>query len=68
MTGLEIQDAMAKIAADYAADADSRVKALPADAKREKKAIIIEREMYNLCSRAGLQRAKITCAGSAAFC
>ncbi len=54
MTGLEIQDAMAKIAADYAADADSRLKALPADAKREKKAIIIEREMYNLCSRAGL--------------
>ncbi len=54
MTGLEIQDAMAKIAADHAADADARLKALPNDAKREKKAIIVEREMYNLCCRAGL--------------
>ena len=54
MTGLEIQDAMVKIAAASAVDADARLKALPPDAKREKKAIIIEREMYNLCIRAGL--------------
>lgn len=54
MTILEIDKAMYDIVMEKYNDCQRRLNAVPMENKRERKALIIEREMYGLCNRAGL--------------
>lgn len=54
MTALEIDKAMYEIAKEKYEECQSRLDAVPKENKNERKALIIEREMYGLCNRAGL--------------
>ena len=54
MTYLEIDQAMYDIVMEKYNDCQLRLDAVPKENKSERKALIIEREMYNLCNRAGL--------------
>ena len=54
MTYLEIDRAMYDIVMEKYTDCQLRLDAVPKENKSERKALIIEREMYNLCNRAGL--------------
>ena len=54
MTYLEIDKAMYDIVRDQYNECQSRLDAVPKENRNERKALIIEREMYGLCNRAGL--------------
>ena len=54
MTDLEIDRAMYDIVKKKYDECQSRLDSVPKDNKSERKALIIEREMYGLCNRAGL--------------
>ena len=54
MTALEIDKIMYDIATGKYNYCQRRLDAVPMDHKVERKALIIEREMYGLCNRAGL--------------
>ena len=54
MTALEIDKAMYDIVKEKYDECQSRLDAVPKENKNERKALIIEREMYGLCNRAGL--------------
>lgn len=54
MTYLEIDKAMYDIVYEKYTECQSRLDAVPKENKSERKALIIEREMYGLCNRAGL--------------
>jgi hypothetical protein len=54
MTALEIDKAMYDIVKEKYDECQSRLDAVPIENKSERKALIIEREMYGLCNRAGL--------------
>ena len=54
MTALEIDKAMYDIVSEKYNECQSRLDAVPKENKNERKALIIEREMYGLCNRAGL--------------
>ena len=54
MTALEIDKAMYDIVTERYNDCQRRLDAVPKENKAERKALIIEREMYGLCNRAGL--------------
>ena len=54
MTALEIDKAMYDIVKEKHDECQSRLDAVPKENKRERKALIIEREMYGLCNRAGI--------------
>ena len=54
MNYLEIDRAMYDIVMEKYGECQSRLDAVPKDNKSERKALIIEREMYGLCNRAGL--------------
>ena len=54
MTYLEIDKALYDIVAEKYNECQSRLDSVPKDNKSERKALIIEREMYGLCNRAGL--------------
>ena len=51
---LEIDKAMCDIVADKYIECQRRLNAVPMENKIERKALIIEREMYALCNHAGL--------------
>ena len=54
MTYLEIDKAMYDIVMEKYNECQNRLDAVPKENKSERKALIIEREMYGLCNRAGL--------------
>ena len=54
MTYLEIDKAMYDIVCEKYNECQSRLDAVPKENKSERKALIIEREMYGLCNRAGI--------------
>jgi len=54
MTYLEIDRAMYEIVREKYNKCQSRLDIVPKENKSERKALIIEREMYSLCNRAGL--------------
>jgi hypothetical protein len=54
MTAFEIDKAMYGIVKEKYEECQSRLDAVPKENKNERKALIIEREMYGLCNRAGL--------------
>ena len=54
MTALEIDKAMYDIVKEKYDECQSRLDAVPKENKAERKALIIEREMYGLCNRAGI--------------
>ena len=54
MTYLEIDKALYDIVAEKYNECQSRLDAVPKENKNERKALIIEREIYGLCNRAGL--------------
>ena len=54
MTYLEIDKALYDIVDEKHKECQSRLDAIPLENKNERKALIIEREMYGLCNRAGL--------------
>ena len=54
MTYLEIDKALYDIVAEKYNECQSRLDAVPKENKNERKALIIEREMYGLCNRAGV--------------
>lgn len=54
MTHIEIEKMMADRVIEMQKECESRIATLPADAKTEKKALMIENGMYSLCLRAGL--------------
>ena len=54
MTYLEIDKALYDIVNEKYSECQSRLDAVPKENKNECKALIIEREMYGLCNRAGL--------------
>lgn len=54
MTALEIDKAMYDIVKEKYDECQIRLNAVPKENKNERKALIIEREMYGLCNRAGL--------------
>ena len=54
MTYLEIDKAMYDIVYEKYTECQSRLEAVPKENKSERKALIIEREMYGLCNRAGI--------------
>lgn len=54
MTYLEIDKAMYDIICEKHNECQSRLDAVPKENKSERKALIIEREMYGLCNRAGM--------------
>ncbi len=54
MTALEIDKAMYDIVCEKYNECQSRLDAVPTENKSERKALIIEREMYGLCNRAGI--------------
>ena len=54
MTYLEIDKAMYDIVSEKYNDCQHRLDAVSKENKSERKALIIEREMYGLCNRAGL--------------
>ena len=54
MTYLEIDKALYDIIAEKYNECQSRLDAVPKENKNERKALVIEREMYGLCNRAGL--------------
>lgn len=54
MTDLEIDRAMYDIVKKKYDECQSRLDSVPKDNKNERKALIIEREMYGLCNRAGM--------------
>ena len=54
MTYLEIDKALYDIVNEKYNECQSRLDAVPNENKNERKALIIEREMYGLCNRAGL--------------
>lgn len=54
MTYFEIDKAMYDIVCEKYNECQSRLDAVPKENKSERKALIIEREMYGLCNRAGL--------------
>ncbi len=54
MTTLEIDKAMYDIVKEKYDECRNRLGAVPKENKNERKALIIEREMYGLCNRAGL--------------
>ena len=54
MTCLEIDKAMCDIQLTLYEECQARLDGVPAEKKGERKALIIEREMYGLCRRAGL--------------
>lgn len=54
MTALEIDRAMYEIVNETYNECQSRLDAVAKENKSERKALIIEREMYGLCNRAGL--------------
>ena len=54
MTYLEIDKALYDIVNEKYNECQIRLDAVPSENKNERKALIIEREMYGLCNRAGL--------------
>ena len=54
MTYLEIDKAMYNIVCEKYNECQGRLDAVPKENKSERKALIIEREMYSLCNRAGM--------------
>ncbi len=54
MTYLEIDKAMYDIVCEKYSECQSRLDSVPKENKSERKALIIEREMYGLCNRAGI--------------
>jgi len=54
MTYLEIDKALYDIVDEKHKECQSRLDANPLENKNERKALIIEREMYGLCNRAGI--------------
>ena len=54
MTYLEIDKAMYDIVKEKYDECQTRLDAVPKENKNERKALIIEREMYGLCNRAGI--------------
>ena len=54
MNYLDIDQAMYDIVMEKYNECQCRLDAVPKENKSERKALIIEREMYNLCNRAGL--------------
>ena len=54
MTYLEIDKAMYDIVCEKYTECQNRLDAVPKENKSERKALIIEREMYDLCNRAGI--------------
>lgn len=54
MTYLEIDKALHDIVDEKYNECQSRLDAVPNENKNERKALIIEREMYGLCNRAGI--------------
>ena len=54
MTYLEIDKALYDIVAEKHNECQSRLDAVPKEHQSERKALIIEREMYGLCHRAGM--------------
>ena len=54
MTYLEIDKALYDIVTEKYNECQSRLDAVPNENQNERKALIIEREMYGLCNRAGL--------------
>lgn len=54
MTYLEIDKALHDIVNEKYSECQSRLDAVPKENKNECKALIIEREMYGLCNRAGI--------------
>ena len=54
MTALEIDKALYDIVCEKYNECQSRLDAVPKESKMERKALIIEREMYGLCNRAGI--------------
>ena len=54
MTYLEIDKALYDIVNEKYNECQGRLEAVPKENKNERKALIIEREMYGLCNRAGI--------------
>lgn len=54
MTAIEIDKAMYDIVREKYNECQIRLDAVPKENKNERKAVIMEREMYGLCNRAGL--------------
>ena len=54
MNYLDADKALYKIVNEKVRDCEVRLNAVPIENKSERKALIIEREMYNLCFRAGM--------------
>lgn len=54
MTALEIDKAMYDIVIEKYNECQRRLDAVPKENKSERKALIVEREMYGLCNRAGV--------------